>query len=370
MPKTYDEINEISKKTLSSYIDKSFDDGNKAHKEIKDAETPEEKEAAEKRLSKRNQGVIKASKKYFKEDVEELDEMSGAGVTATDLHKHLKKSGWVHARSSGGHDVFTHEKAKTNIAVPRHRGDLNRLTVLQILKKSKINEELNEADEVDKVTMDVPLFIRLLEYAREDAVDDAALHELTEKVIKQSKEGTLTMDSYKQLVKESVETDHLQTTLADKDIDSKIEGDKVIVHRDNVAKAKAHVKKLGLDHKVVAGLHEEELTEEVRLLRFSETHLLESFDDLVSLEEDLSDKLQSHVDSYRESGHEVKVIDRGSDGKTAKFISKNKSGKVRMHTITPTSARHEVLEPGDDHDEDDKPKGRGRPAGSKSGSRY
>lgn len=54
----------------------------------------------------------------------------------------------------------------------------------------------------DTVTVDIPLLIRLLEYAREDAKTDMDLHSLTEALIKASGEGkTLTMSDYDSLVK-------------------------------------------------------------------------------------------------------------------------------------------------------------------------
>ena len=53
----------------------------------------------------------------------------------------------------------------------------------------------------DTITMDVPLFIRLLEYAREDAQTDMDLHNVAENAIKLSLGGeTLTMKNYNQLV--------------------------------------------------------------------------------------------------------------------------------------------------------------------------
>jgi hypothetical protein len=53
----------------------------------------------------------------------------------------------------------------------------------------------------DKVTLDIPLFIRLLEYAREDAKTDMDLHDVTENAIELSKEGnTLTMKNYNSLI--------------------------------------------------------------------------------------------------------------------------------------------------------------------------
>ena len=53
----------------------------------------------------------------------------------------------------------------------------------------------------DKITLDVPLFIRLLEYAREDAKTDMDLHNVAEKAISLSETGrTLTMNDYDSLV--------------------------------------------------------------------------------------------------------------------------------------------------------------------------
>jgi hypothetical protein len=63
---------------------------------------------------------------------------------------------------------------------------------------NKVNENFNPAD---KITLDIPLFIRLLEYAREDAKTDMDLHSVTEKIISLSTEGkVLTMDDYNNIV--------------------------------------------------------------------------------------------------------------------------------------------------------------------------
>jgi hypothetical protein len=52
----------------------------------------------------------------------------------------------------------------------------------------------------DVVKLDVPLFIRLLELAREDVKQDADLHDLAEAVIKLSQEGVATMADYDGIV--------------------------------------------------------------------------------------------------------------------------------------------------------------------------
>lgn len=57
-------------------------------------------------------------------------------------------------------------------------------------------EETNR-DEVDTITMDVPLFIRTLEYSREDAKNDVTLHDITQKAIELNKQySVLNMGNY------------------------------------------------------------------------------------------------------------------------------------------------------------------------------
>ena len=52
----------------------------------------------------------------------------------------------------------------------------------------------------DEITVDVPLLIRLLEYAREDAKTDMDLHNVAEQLIKLSGQGCLSMKQYNQIV--------------------------------------------------------------------------------------------------------------------------------------------------------------------------
>ena len=55
-------------------------------------------------------------------------------------------------------------------------------------------------DEVDTITMDVPLFIRTLEYSREDAKSDMDLHDIAQNAIELSKQyGILNMDNYSEI---------------------------------------------------------------------------------------------------------------------------------------------------------------------------
>jgi len=80
-----------------------------------------------------------------KEDVEMLDEMPESSMKTRDVHAHLKKSGWALARSSGGHDVYKHPKAKHSIPVPRHN-QLKAPLIRGIMKASRVSEEA-EIDE-------------------------------------------------------------------------------------------------------------------------------------------------------------------------------------------------------------------------------
>ena len=52
----------------------------------------------------------------------------------------------------------------------------------------------------DTINLDVPLFIRLLELAREDVKQDADLHDIAEIVTTLSQKGTVTMAEYNEIV--------------------------------------------------------------------------------------------------------------------------------------------------------------------------
>ena len=61
--------------------------------------------------------------------------------------------------------------------------------------------EAKEEDPTDIIAMDVPLFIRMLEYAREDAEQDVDLHKVTERAIEAVKlRGLLSMEDYQDIV--------------------------------------------------------------------------------------------------------------------------------------------------------------------------
>jgi hypothetical protein len=75
------------------------------------------------------------------------------------------------------------------------------------------NQYLNEQEEdpTDIIAMDVPLFLRMLEWAKEDAAEDVDLHEVTERAIEAVKlRGLLSMDDYNSLVGETQQVDEVR----------------------------------------------------------------------------------------------------------------------------------------------------------------
>lgn len=59
--------------------------------------------------------------------------------------------------------------------------------------------KISEAPE-QTITMTIPLFIRCLEWAKESASDDIALHKFTELAIDKSVNGALTISDYDNLI--------------------------------------------------------------------------------------------------------------------------------------------------------------------------
>ena len=78
--------------------------------------------------------------------------------------------------------------------------------------------ETNVSNDIpDIIAVDVPLFIRLLEFAREDAGDDMDLHEVAERAIEAVKaRGVLSMDDYDVLVPPKKELDEKMLVPKDK----------------------------------------------------------------------------------------------------------------------------------------------------------
>lgn len=75
------------------------------------------------------------------------------------------------------------------------------------LKPGLLNKPEISVNPTDSVKIDVPLLIRLLEYAREDANSDLDLHDLAEKLVDRGRRGkTLSMKDYEFVVDECATT--------------------------------------------------------------------------------------------------------------------------------------------------------------------
>jgi hypothetical protein len=64
-------------------------------------------------------------------------------------------------------------------------------------------------DKRDTITFDIPLLIRVLEFAREDLKSDINLHKMVERLLSIRGRGVLTMNEYGRIIKEEVESDRL-----------------------------------------------------------------------------------------------------------------------------------------------------------------
>lgn len=84
----------------------------------------------------------------------------------------------------------------------------------------KFNEFDNDTNPQDVIKLDVPLFIRLLEYAREDAKTDMDLHNVTDKIIELASSGrVLDMAAYDSIMNNQVdENKDLETEFLQKQI--------------------------------------------------------------------------------------------------------------------------------------------------------
>jgi hypothetical protein len=69
----------------------------------------------------------------------------------------------------------------------------------------------------DRVTMDVPLLLRIMEYSKEDAQSDMDLHHVAEKLVSMSSGGkTLTMNDYNNIINSLEERFQLPKRLGSK----------------------------------------------------------------------------------------------------------------------------------------------------------
>jgi hypothetical protein len=118
-----------------------------------------------------------------------------AGVPVTEDKKQLDEN-FVGIPMVG--NIFDRPKADYELAYEHYLGKLNENEVEEEMGEEGADGEENP---IDSITMDVPLFIRMLEFAREDASTDMDLHDVAEKATAMSAEGEiLSMSNYEDIV--------------------------------------------------------------------------------------------------------------------------------------------------------------------------
>lgn len=69
-----------------------------------------------------------------------------------------------------------------------------------VTKSAPASAPADQPNPPDIIKMDVPLFIRVLEYAKENAKTDQELHQMTERAATMCRDRHLTMEDYEYLV--------------------------------------------------------------------------------------------------------------------------------------------------------------------------
>jgi len=131
--------------------------------------------------------VFEAEIKYNVGDRVEIDSSANGGIGTIEISDHPNYA--VKFDQTGTTDSF-------------HFSDLRPFSDEEEAEKNAdINTGLEEnVNPTDSISLDVPLFIRMLEYAREDAKTDMDLHDVTDNALKLSTTGkTLTMADYNKI---------------------------------------------------------------------------------------------------------------------------------------------------------------------------
>jgi hypothetical protein len=192
----------------------------------KNETSPQKREAARQKAEKIKQHLATQYKQSVTEGAptEQLDEagtgllmsfIKSKGLNPLTMDGNQKKA---YSRSSEFR-IFKMHHMKETSGMGERGDDWNEE------KKIKVKKVQEEADAKDTVTMDIPLLIRVLEYAREDAKTDMDLHKVVENLINMRGEGALSMDMYDKIVaiKEEIERiDELKKQDDNMEIDSHI----------------------------------------------------------------------------------------------------------------------------------------------------
>jgi hypothetical protein len=145
---------------------------------------------------------LKRVQEFFSKPLSEKLNLSNPEITDSGLQMHLinlNKELSYYLEKGEAADLRYAEMLKKDIANARAELDKR-------IKSKKGTNEAQQEDPTDIIAMDVPLFLRMLEYAREDAEQDIDLHNVAERAIEAVKlRGLLSMEDYNDLVGEPIE---------------------------------------------------------------------------------------------------------------------------------------------------------------------
>ena len=131
-------------------------------------------------------------------EFQKMQRLAGVPVTEVKSTKNKKQLDENFVGIGAINNPFpTREKSDYELAFDHYMGNINEVEGEEEMGE----EEMGKENPIDAITMDVPLFIRMLEFAREDASTDMDLHDLADKAIAMSTKGEmLSMDNYEDLV--------------------------------------------------------------------------------------------------------------------------------------------------------------------------
>ena len=158
-------------------------------------------------------------------DLQHLDAVRDIGKRMVDVNRI-----YAHAQKTGDRSILVAAKAKlAQLAKQKHDLEQSRVTEDDVVVD---NTSMNEG--IDQVSMDVELFIRCLEWAKESAQDDIALHKFTENVV--AKDGVLTMADYESLIPDGEMTESNDDDNRDERRDARVPADEPEYKWDGVSR--------------------------------------------------------------------------------------------------------------------------------------
>ena len=107
------------------------------------------------------------------------------------------KDSWIKKYGADAEQVMTGAAFKRAESVAMKE---NKQRIKEAIRKALMEPTAKE-NPTDIASLDIPLLIRIMEYAKEDAQTDMDLHKVAENIIELSKQGrTLTMEDYSNIV--------------------------------------------------------------------------------------------------------------------------------------------------------------------------